>query len=141
MPTSPSPEHCAREYQHLRLVTPKSWCPGTTLLPPPRRRDWAGQVGAALLVFSLTLLVLAFVGCSAALPASKVLAGAQTVLDGLCEPGTSAHLEMARDLLERGDLRGASEYLRSELVQNGHQRDVAALLSLIESQIPEALTQ
>lgn len=101
----------------------------------------AGTLSVCFLACVVVACWIYLSGCSAALPVSKVLAGAQTVLDGLCESRASAHLEMARDLLERGDLPGAAEYLKSELVQNGHQSDVVALLSLIESQIPEAITQ
>jgi hypothetical protein len=67
----------------------------------------------------------------------KVLTGARLALEGLCEHLPSAHLDMALQMLDRGDLPGAASHLRAELEQNGAQRDVAALLALVESQIPD----
>lgn len=91
--------------------------------------------GATLLSLTLTALL----SCSAAGQASKVLSGARTALEGLCEHVPSPHLEMALQLLDRQDLPGAVHYLRAELVEHPGQRDVAALLTLIESQMPEAV--
>lgn len=72
--------------------------------------------------------------------AGKVLSGAQLALQGICEHVSSPNLDMALDRLEQGDLLGAAHYLRAELVERGHQPDVAALLALIESQIPAPLS-
>lgn len=88
---------------------------------------------------ALALALLLGLGCGSALQTtSKVLSGARTALEGLCEHVPSPHLEMAlrRLRLDQPDLPGAVHYLRAELVEHPGQRDVAALLTLIESQMP-----
>lgn len=86
-------------------------------------------------VLLILLVSAALTGCPAA-QGDSVLAGAKTALAALCQHLPSANLEMARQLLDRGDLKGACDYLRAELTENGDQPDVSALLALLESQIP-----
>ncbi len=67
---------------------------------------------------------------------SAVAGGTLTILRALVDARQSPHLDMAEQLLERGDLEGCCEYLRAELIQNGYDREVSALLALVESQLP-----
>lgn len=106
---------------------------------PDHLAEVAGKAIVLIVCAAIALAAGAFflVGCDP--PRTSVLAGAQTALEAICEHVPSAHLDMARQLLGRGDLQGAAEYLRSELAQNGYQRDVSALLALLESQMPVVL--
>lgn len=87
----------------------------------------------------LSLLVLC--GCAAAAGLTPVLNGALTALDAICETRDSAYLDLARDLLERGDTLAAIEQLKMFIITHGYDREVLALLNLLETQIPTALPQ
>lgn len=97
------------------------------------------MLGLVLLVgMTIAGLTAPFVSC-ASMPANKVIDGAKVVLAGLCESLPSPQLDLAQQQLERNDLTSAAQHLRDELKAHGHQADVAALLALIESQIPPPL--
>lgn len=93
--------------------------------------------GTILRLVSLaSLTMLGVVASCASMPGNKIIDGAKVVLAGLCETLPTPQLDLARQQLELNDLASAARHLRAELDAHGHQPDVAALLALIESQIP-----
>lgn len=83
------------------------------------------------------LLLAALMGCAAVQKSAKVLDGALTALDAVCEARDSAYLDNARDLLAAGDVLSAVEKLKMFLMTHGADRDVEALVKLLEAQLPE----
>ena len=61
---------------------------------------------------------------------------------GRLQATTTAQLAAAQAALatlQSGDLAAAIAYLKADLVNNGHNREVAALLGLLESQLEKGL--
>lgn len=88
------------------------------------------------MVLLVSLTVAGVAASCASMPGNKIIDGAKVVLAGLCETLPTPQLDLARQQLELNDLASAAQHLRDELKAHGHQQDVAALLALIESQIP-----
>jgi len=127
MSNTPKPSH------HGQYVAPYR----RPLTPWEARGGVAGFLTLVLLV-CLTVAGMAapFVVSCASMPANKIIDGAKVVLAGLCETLPTPQLDLARQQLDRNDLESAAQHLRDELKAHGHQPDVAALLALIETQIP-----
>jgi hypothetical protein len=83
------------------------------------------------------LLVAALTGCAAMQKSAGILDGALTALDAVCEARDSAYLDNARDLLASGDVLSAVEKLKMFLMTHGPDREVEALVKLLEAQLPE----
>ena len=64
-----------------------------------------------------------------------MLSAANDALDALCDSrDTLGRLTMAHRELERGNVCAARDLVASHLVNVGHDREVAAVLGLIETQ-------
>jgi len=89
-----------------------------------------------LLTLPLALFV-AGVSCEQLGAVAKVADATKSVLDAVCETRTDPHLDLAQQMYANGDFLGAAKELRVYLEEHGHDREVSALLGLVESQLPE----
>lgn len=107
------------------------------MFSPPKTSRFTSTLLNLLLLVSLAAagITAPFMSC-ASMPANKIIDGAKVVLAGLCETLPTPQLDLARQQLERNDVAAAAQHLRDELAAHGHQPDVAALLALLETQIP-----
>ena len=88
----------------------------------------------------LITAVLFAAACSASSAQTRVLSAAGAALEAICEDQAVPDLcDQALATLQSGDLAAAIAYLKADLVNNGHNREVAALLGLLESQLEKGL--
>lgn len=95
---------------------------------------WCARMMLAAWLGAIVLAPFALEGCASAPPdAGKLVRGAIDVLDVLCS--TREALTAAKEHLDRGDVGGAIDVLKAYLVEHGHDREVAALLELLQAQV------
>ncbi len=102
-------------------------------------RNAASWLASACLVAFIVGASL-FAGCSQATAQSRVLSAASAALEAICEDQPIPDLcNQALAVLKDGDVAAAVAYLKADIVNNGYDKEVAALLSLIESQLVESV--
>ncbi len=95
---------------------------------------------AACVAAFLLFLALIAGGCgSSTVEPGQLMRGANDVLAVLCS--TREALTGAKEMLDRGDVVGAVELLKAYMIEHGHDREVAALLELLEAQLDKALVR
>lgn len=93
-----------------------------------------------VLLMVYTLLSGCVNACASTPPdAGQLVRGANDVLTVLCS--TREALTGAKEMLDRGDVGGAIDLLKAYLVEHGHDREVAALLELLEAQVDKLAYQ
>lgn len=93
-----------------------------------------------LIALGITMVAWGASGCASTPPdAVQLIRGANDVLTVLCS--TREALNGAKEMLDRGDVGGAIDLLKAYLVEHGHDREVAALLELLEAQVDKLAYQ